>query len=101
RIRPDSCVAARPPEAQMSDREILLRWLATAATRLGWSRRVRELGRLACALVALRLVAEVLEMLNVPGPVRSALTPLLVIAAVAVAAVVAWRLRRSRTPTDP
>jgi hypothetical protein len=80
----------------MSDREILLRWLASAAARLGWSRRMRELGWLACALVALRLLPEVLKVLGVPSLVLSALTPVLVIAALAVAALSAWRLA-SRT----
>ncbi len=81
----------------MSDHEILLRWLASAAARLGWSRRMRELGGLACALVALRLLPEVLEILGVPSPVLSALTPLLVIAALAVVALSAWRLASPTT----
>ena len=81
----------------MSDHEILLRWLATAAARLGWSRRMPELGRLACALVALRLLAEVLETFGVPAPVQSAVVALLVIAALAVVALFSWRLARPTT----
>jgi hypothetical protein len=81
----------------MSDREILFRWLATVAARVGWTRRLPELGRLACALVALRLLAEVLEVLAVPPSVRSVLVPLLVIAALAVVALFAWRLTRPTT----
>jgi hypothetical protein len=81
----------------MSDREILLRWLATAAARLTWSRRMRELGRFACALVALYLVAEILETLGVPAPVLAALVPLLAIVALAVVALLAWRLARPTT----
>jgi hypothetical protein len=81
----------------MSDRETLLRWLTTVAARVGWSRRMPELGRLACALIALRLLAEVLEALGLSPPVLSALTPLLVLAALAVAVLFAWRLARPIT----
>ncbi len=81
----------------MSDREILLHWLATAAARLGWSRRVRELGWFACALVALCLLAEVLEALGVPVPVLSAPASLLVIVALAVVALFAWLITRPTT----
>ncbi|HEV8644269.1 MAG TPA: hypothetical protein VGR01_01720 [Burkholderiales bacterium] len=76
----------------MSDHEILLRWLATAAARMGWNRRMRELGRYACALVALCLLAEVLETFGVPAPVLSAAAPLFVIAALAIVALLTWRL---------
>jgi hypothetical protein len=81
----------------MSDHEILLRWLATAAARMGWSRRMRELGRFACALAALGLLAEVLEIFGVPAPVLSAVAPVLAAAALAVVALFAWRLTRSTT----
>ena len=81
----------------MSDREILFRWLAAAAARMSWKRRMRELGRLACCLVALLLFAEVLEALGVPAPVLSTLAPLLVIAALAVMALFTWRLARPTT----
>jgi hypothetical protein len=81
----------------MSDRETLLRWLTAAAARVGWSRRMPELGRLACALIALRLLAEVLAALSLPAPVLSVLTPLLVLCAVAAAALSAWRLARPTT----
>jgi hypothetical protein len=76
----------------MSDREILLRWLTAAAARLSWKRRVRELARLACCLVALLLFAEVLAAFGAPAPVLSALAPLLVLTALAVIALFAWRL---------
>jgi hypothetical protein len=81
----------------MSDREILLRWLATAAERLGWSRRTRELGWAACALLGLWLVAEVLQALGVPVQVLSALVPLLAIAALAAVTLAAWRIARPTT----
>ena len=81
----------------MSDREILFRWLSTVAARVGWTRRLPELGRLACALVALGLLAEVFEVLGVPPPVRSVLVALLVVAALVVVALFAWRLTRPTT----
>ncbi|HEU5283921.1 MAG TPA: hypothetical protein VFU53_08910 [Burkholderiales bacterium] len=81
----------------MSDRETLLRWLNAVAARVGWSRRMPELARLACALIALWLLAEVLTALGLPAPVRSALTPLLVLCAVGAAALSAWRLARPTT----
>jgi hypothetical protein len=81
----------------MSDREILLRWLAAGAARLGWNRRVRELGRAACALLALCLIAEVLQALGVPAQVLWALVPLLAAAALAAVALFAWRIARATT----
>jgi hypothetical protein len=81
----------------MSDREILLRWLAAGAARLGWSRRTRELGRAACALLGLWLVAEVLHALGVPPQVLWAVVPLLAIAALAAVALFAWRIGRATT----
>src|SRR5258708_433625 len=81
----------------MSDHEILLRWLATAAARMGWSRRMRELGRFACALAALGLLAEILEIFGVPAPVFSAVAAVLATAALAVVALFAWRLTRPTT----
>jgi hypothetical protein len=81
----------------MSDRETLLRWLNAVAARVGWSRRMLELARLACALIALWLLAEVLTALGLPAPVRSALTPVLVLCAAGAAALSAWRLARPTT----
>jgi len=81
----------------MSDREILLHWLAAAAARLGWSRRVLELGWFACALAVLPLLAQLLRALGAPAPVRSALLPLLIMAALAVLTLFIWRLARSAT----
>jgi hypothetical protein len=81
----------------MSDHEILLRWLATAAARMGWNRRMRELGRFAFALVVLRLLAEVLEIFSVPASVLSAVGTLLAIAALAVVALLIWRLAYATT----
>ena len=81
----------------MSDHEILLRWLARAAARMGLNRRMRELGRFACALSALCLLAEVLEIFGVPAHVQSALVTLFVIAALAVVTLFTWRLARATT----
>jgi hypothetical protein len=81
----------------MSDREILLRWLGKAALRLGWSRRMPELGRLACALVGLRMVPEVLETLGAASSFVSALSPLLIGAALALVLLFAWRFARPIT----
>ncbi len=84
----------------MSDREVLLQWLAKAAARQRWGRRLQELGRLACALVALRLLPEVLQVLGIPDPVLSALTPLLIRAAAAFVALSGWRLSHPTTLAD-
>jgi hypothetical protein len=81
----------------MSDHEILLRWLATAAARMRWSRRMRELGWFVCTLAALGLLAEVLEIFGVPALVLSAVAPVLIAAALAVVALFAWRLTRPTT----
>ena len=56
-----------------------------------------ELGWFASSLVALWLLAEVLRMLGVPAPVLLALVPLLVIAALALVALFAWRIARATT----
>ena len=64
---------------------------------MGWNRRIRELGRFACALVALLLLAEVLEIFGVPAHVESTVAMLLVIAALAVVALFSWRLARATT----
>ena len=86
-----------PIHSRMSDCEILLRWLATVAGRLGWSRRIRELGQFACALVALCLLAEVVQILGAPAPVLYALAPLAAITALVLVALFAWRLARPTT----
>jgi len=81
----------------MSDRDILLHWLTAAAARLSLSRRVRELGWFACALAALGFCIEILKMLSVPAVVLSALAPILVMAAAALTALLAWRLAKPTT----
>ena len=81
----------------MSDREILLRWLANAAARMSWNRRIRELGRFACVLAALLLLAEGLKIFGVPLPFTSAVDPLLAIVALAVVVLLTWWLVRSTT----
>jgi len=79
----------------MSNHEILFRWLARAAARMGWNRRMRDLGRFACALVVLPLLAEVLEIFGVPAHIQSAVAILLVVAALAVLALFTWRGQRA------
>jgi len=64
---------------------------------MGLNRRMRELGRFACALFALCLLAEVLEIFGVPAHVQSAVVTLFVIAALAVVALFTWRLARATT----
>jgi hypothetical protein len=58
---------------------------------------MRDLGRFACALVALFLLAEVLEIFGVPAPVLSAVAPVFLIVALAIVALFAWRLARATT----
>jgi hypothetical protein len=81
----------------MSDHEILFGWLSTAAARMSWDRRIRELGRFACALVALLLFAEVLKTFGVPVPVLSSVEPLFFVAALVVLALLIWLLAGSAT----
>ncbi|HKQ26780.1 MAG TPA: hypothetical protein VJT81_20230 [Burkholderiales bacterium] len=81
----------------MSHHEILLRWLATAAARMRRLQRMRDLGQLACALVALCFLAEVLEIFGVPARDFSVFASLFLIVAVAIVALFAWRLARSTT----
>ena len=81
----------------MSDRDILLHWLTAAAGRLSLGRRVRELGWFACTLAAFGLCLEILKMLSVPAVVLSALAPILVMAAMTLTALLAWRLARPTT----
>jgi len=64
---------------------------------MGWNRRMRDLGRFACALVVLPLLAEVLEIFGVPAPVLSAIASLLLIIGVAIMVLFAWRLARATT----
>src|SRR5262245_6670439 len=84
----------------MSDREILFHWLTKAASRLSWNRRVHELGGLAWALVALWLIAEILQAFALPDPVLTALASLLLIAALIMMAWFTWRLVRPTTLTQ-
>jgi hypothetical protein len=81
----------------MSDREILFRSLRRVAARLSWSRRVPELGRLVCLLVALALAAEILKVFGVPAQVLSGLAPLLLFIALVAVAVFVWRIVRPTT----
>jgi hypothetical protein len=81
----------------MSDREILVRWLAFVAARLRWRARLRELGRVACALLALLFAWQLLAAVGVPSPVRYAILPLLILAALFITGWFAWRLGRSTT----
>ena len=81
----------------MSDHDILFRWLATAAARMGWNRRMRELGRLACAIFALSLLAVVLQIFGVLVDAKSMVAALLAIAALVVAGLFLWRLTRATT----
>jgi hypothetical protein len=81
----------------MSDREVLAEALAKVAARLRWAHRLRELARGACILTALPLLAQGLALLGVPAAARTALAPLLVMVALAVLALLAWRLTRPVT----
>ena len=58
---------------------------------------MRDLGQFACALVALCLLAEVLEIFGVPARVFSAVAPVLAAAALAIVALLIWRLTRPTT----
>ncbi len=84
----------------MSDREILSHRLAAVAARLGWSRRLPELGRLACALAALTLAGEVLQVLGLPSRFLSALTPVFLVTALAVSALFLVRIVRPATLSE-
>jgi len=81
----------------MSERDILHRWLARAAARLRTDRRLRDLGTLACALLTLLALHQVLRAALPVPPVIAAVTPLFVLAALGCLAVFAWRLTRRVT----
>jgi hypothetical protein len=81
----------------MSERDILLRWLAGAAARLRVARRLRDAGMLGCALFGLLALHQIVRAL-VPVPaVVAALTPLFILATLACAGRFAWRLSRRVT----
>ncbi|MGH8632483.1 MAG: hypothetical protein ACREU7_17185 [Burkholderiales bacterium] len=67
------------------------------AVRLGWSRRIPELGRLACALVALPLIVETFKALGVPAQIMSAVMPLIVVTAFALSVLFVVRIARRTT----
>jgi hypothetical protein len=81
----------------MSDREILVGWLAAVAARLRWRARLHELARLGCALLALLFAWQALAAAGAPAPVRAALLPLFLLGALALTAWFGWRLRGSTT----
>jgi hypothetical protein len=84
----------------MSDREILSRCLAAVAARLGWSRRIPEFSRFACALIALPLIVEILKMLGVSGQIMSALMPFILVAGLGLGGLFAVRIARRITPAQ-
>jgi len=75
----------------MSDYEILRRWLAKAAARISWDRRVQELGRSACILISLWLLIESVEVFPIPHHLLSVVYIACGIVALAVAVVLAFR----------
>jgi hypothetical protein len=81
----------------MSERDILLRWLAGAAARLCIARRLRDAGMLGCTLFGLLALHQILRALVPVPPVVAALTPLFILAALACAGWFAWRLSRRVT----
>jgi hypothetical protein len=81
----------------MSERDILLRWLAGAAARLCVARRLRDAGMLGCALFGLLALHQIVRALLPVPAVVAALTPLFILAALACAGAFAWRLSRRVT----
>src|SRR5690348_6547134 len=90
----------QPGPSSMSDREILLRWLAAAARRSRWQRRLPELARLACALAALALLDRVLAAAGAPDAVVAGVRPLLLLAALTLTGLFAWRCSRRVSLAD-
>jgi len=64
---------------------------------MGWNRRMRELARLACAIFALCLLAEVLEIFGVRLNAQSVAAILLAVAALVAGGLFLWRLTHSTT----
>ncbi len=84
----------------MSDHEILLRWLAKAAARMNWNRRIRDLGQFACVFVAVWLLVEVITALRPPAPALTAVHVALMVIALSVAVLLAVRLTRTATLSE-
>jgi hypothetical protein len=82
---------------RMSERDILLRWLAGAAARLCIARRLRDAGLLGCTLFGLLALHQIMRALVPVPPVVAVLTPLFMLAALACAGWFAWRLSRGVT----
>jgi hypothetical protein len=83
--------------SRMSERDILLRWLAGAAARLCVARRLRDAGMLGCALFGLLALHQVVRALIPLATVVGALTPLFVLTALGCTGLFAWRLSRRVT----
>jgi len=81
----------------MSERDILLHWLAGAAARLRAARGLRDAGALGCVLFGLLALDQILRALVTAPAVVDALAPLLLLVASACAGLFAWRLSRRVT----
>jgi hypothetical protein len=81
----------------MSERDILLHWLAGAAARLRVARRLREVGTLGCVLFGLLALHQVARALTAAPAIVDALTPVLLLVACVCAGLLAWRLSRRVT----
>jgi hypothetical protein len=86
----------RTATPRMSERDILLHWLAGAAARLRAARGLRDAGALACVLFGLLALHQILRALAAPALI-AALAPLWLLVAFAGAVVFAWRVSRRVT----
>jgi hypothetical protein len=81
----------------MSEREILTRWLGHAVRRLRLNLWLREASAMACWLLFVGAVYQLLRLARVVPEVLAALLPLFVLSALALVAWFAWRLMRRPT----
>jgi hypothetical protein len=87
----------RTATPRMSERDILLHWLAGAAARLRVARGLRDAGTLGCLLFGLLALDQILRALIAAPAVVDTLAPLLLLVASASAGLFAWRLSRRVT----
>ncbi len=76
----------------MSERDIVFRWLGSAARRIRLNERLEDASRLLVALMALAIAYQFLNATVSARPVMSALLPLLLLIAAATIVFFAWRI---------
>ena len=84
----------------LPEHQRLSQWLQQAARRVQTRERLRGGGWILCTLLSGLAAYLLLQTLRVPSPVLAALSPLLLLATVGAAALVAWRCARRPSLTS-